>query len=144
MSEQNALNSANSAEQSYQNAKACQEQACLCATQAELSRQAASKSESNASSSEKAAKTAQERAEQAAQQAENIAGGDFLERPVYDTQGKKRDIFNYVDDAVEGLASEEYVTKAIGNIQVDVTADIPLHMSINSAGGLRITYDNGV
>ena len=28
-------------------------------------------------------------------------------------------------------------------IKVDVTADVPMHLSINASGGLRITYDDG-
>lgn len=27
--------------------------------------------------------------------------------------------------------------------QLNVTCDIPMHMSINESGGLRITYDDG-
>lgn len=98
VSEQNAKSSATSAEQSYQNAKNCQEQACLCATQAELSRQAAADSETNAASSEKNAATSAQEAKKAAEEAKIAAGGDYLERSVYDPQGKKQDIFKYVDD----------------------------------------------
>ena len=64
LSEQNALNSANTAKASEQAAKACQEQACSCATQAGLSRDAAK-------ASEQAAKEAADRAVEA-------AGGDFV------------------------------------------------------------------
>lgn len=120
VSEQNALASATSAEASYRNALACQETACNCASNASLS-------ESNAKASETTALSAAERAEDAAERAETAAGGDYLERPTYDPQNKKTDIFKYVDDA-------------IGNIVVDVTSDVPMHLSVNASGGLTITY----
>lgn len=107
VSEQNALNSANAAEASRQAALACQEQACLCATQASLSQQKAATSESNAATSEQAAKKAQEEAEKAAGEAKAIAGGDFLETPVYDPNGKETDVFKYVDDAMTEKFGEE-------------------------------------
>lgn len=130
VSETNAKNSADEAEASYRAALECQQNACNCASNAALSESNALDSANNASASERAAKEAKEAAEKARDEAENIAGGDFLERAVYDPQGKKQDIFEYVDNAV-------------GNIEVDVTADVPMHFSINANGGLRITYDDG-
>ncbi|MBP3342308.1 MAG: hypothetical protein J6K99_07260 [Peptococcaceae bacterium] len=105
VSEQNALNSANAAEASNQAAKTCQEQACLCASKAKLSETNAATSESNALNSvndaaeqAKAAEESAKAAAESAKKAETLAGGDFLDRPTYDPQGKKQDIFKYVDD----------------------------------------------
>jgi hypothetical protein len=130
VSEENALLSANAAGQAMQTAIECQKNACNCATNASLSESNALSSANNASASERAAEEAKQAAEKARDEAEAIAGGDFLEKAVYDPQGKKQDIF-------------EYVNNAVGNIEVDVTADIPMHFSINANGGLRITYDDG-
>lgn len=64
LSEQNALNSANTAKASEQAAKTCQEQACSCATQAGLSRDAA--------------KASEQAAKEYAQEAKDYSGGDFV------------------------------------------------------------------
>lgn len=39
-----------------------------------------------------------------------------------------------------GAYTKEEVDNAIGNIVVDVTSDVPMHFSVNSSGGLTITY----
>ena len=50
----------------------------------------------------------------------------------------------------EIVATEAYVQEQINNIKIPetqtstVTSDIPIHLSINTTGGLRITYDNGL
>jgi hypothetical protein len=130
VSETNAKNSADEAEESYRAALECQQNACNCASRASISELNASTYENNASQSADKAEQSAEEAKAAAEEAKAAAGGNYLREEVYDPQGKKQDIFEYVDNAV-------------GNIEVDVTADIPMHFSINANGGLRITYDDG-
>lgn len=123
VSEQNALNSANAAKASEQAAKQYQEQACACATNAKTSETNAAKSENNASASERNAAKSEAEAKEAAEQAKSIAGGDFLERPVYDTQGKKRDIFNYVDEQIALITQTGIPKLTIDVLPVVATTD---------------------
>lgn len=46
------------------------------------------------------AQQAKAAAEKARDEAQAIAGGDFLERPTYDPEGRRTDIFRYVDNTV--------------------------------------------
>lgn len=39
-----------------------------------------------------------------------------------------------------GAYTKEEVNSAISNIKINVTSDVPMHLSINASGGLRITY----
>lgn len=49
-----------------------------------------------------------------------------------------------LDRLVETVATQVYVDEQIANIpDQTVTSDIPIHLSINESGGLRITYDDG-
>ena len=57
----------------------------------------AQSSANQASQAEAAAREAQTKAEEARDAAEAIAGGDFLERSVYDPQGKRTDIFAEIE-----------------------------------------------
>ena len=51
-------------------------------------------------------------AEAARDEAQAIAGGDFMERNVYDTQGRKSDIFIYVDEIASGKAPTSHASAA--------------------------------
>lgn len=58
-------------------------------------------------------------AEAARDEAQAFAGGDFLERPTYDPQGRKRDIFAYVDEIAKDKAAANH-----GNhVPITETAD---------------------
>ena len=61
-------------------------------------------------------------AEAARDEAQAFAGGDFLDRPTYDPQGRKQDIFAYVDDIAKGKVS---VADIIDNLTTNV-ANKPL------------------
>ena len=39
-----------------------------------------------------------------------------------------------------GACTIEEVNEALSNVKIDVTSDVPMHFSVNSSGGLTITY----
>ena len=53
--------------------------------------------------------------------AEAGLGGDYLDKEVYDPQGKEQDVFQYTDDAVEALQQEveEALNNALTNVSVN-------------------------
>lgn len=111
-SKQSAATSAQNAATSEANAKTSEGNAKTSETNAKASENAAKTSETNAANSSTSAQAAQKAAEQARNEAQAIAGGDFMERTTYDPQGKKTDIFKYVDDAVSNIPAPD-LTKCV-------------------------------
>ena len=71
-----------------------------------------------------AAESAKVAAEQARDEAKNIAGGDFLSASVYDPQGKKTDIFAYVEEHGGGkYDADDALAVAAESGLVDPVAD---------------------
>lgn len=71
-----------------------------------------------------AAESAKEAAEKARDEAQAIVGGDFMDKSVYDPQGKARDIFAYVDEMLGSAGAQ--VAKATlpkGRMRGDVNGD---------------------
>lgn len=71
-----------------------------------------------------AAESAKEAAEKARDEAQSIVGGDFMDKNVYDPQGKARDIFAYVDEMLGSAGAQ--VAKATlpkGRMRGDVNGD---------------------
>ena len=106
-----AQDAAEQAEQAAKDAQAAADSVAYVTEKAEEAAQAAL-----------AAQQAKEAAETARDEAQAIAGGDFLERPTYDPQGRKQDIFAYVDDIAKGKVS---VADIIDNLTTNV-ANKPL------------------
>lgn len=73
------------------------------------------------------AQAAQKAAEQARDEAQAIAAGDFMERTTYDPQGKKTDIFEYVDEKLK-------------DVDFDVTAD---EVTFADGETFQQKYDSG-
>ena len=101
-----------SAEQAAENAaiakaaaEASAQTASASANMAATSEQNAKKSEAVVAANTAEAKAAQIAAEKARDEARTIAGGDFLETGIYDPQGKKTDIFAYVDEQIGDIGS---------------------------------------
>ena len=101
-----------SAEQAAENAAVAKVAAETAAQAASASADMAAASELKAKKSESVvaantaeAKAAQVAAEKARDEARTIAGGDFLEISIYDPQGKKTDIFAYVDKQIGDIGT---------------------------------------
>ena len=97
-SAQAASRSAGNAATSETNAKTSETNAAESSSAAKASASNAKASETAAETAEAGAKAAQAAAEAAAQEAKAAASGDYLERSIYDPQGKKTDIFAYVEE----------------------------------------------
>ena len=62
-----------------------------------------------------------------------------LKKPEYNEYvdiGALNENFDILDEKLKEI---EEATE----IKVDVTADVPMHLSVTASGGLRITYDDG-
>lgn len=76
-------------------------------TEAQSSAREAKASEEAAVRSADSAASAQKAAEKARDEAQSIVGGDYMDKPVYDPQGKAQDIFKYIDDAVGNIPTPD-------------------------------------
>ena len=84
----------------------------------------AQNSANQAAQAEMAAREAQNKAEEARNAAEAIAGGDFLERSVYDPQGKRTDIFAELGKKanLSDVYSQKEVDQIINNLGSNFTS----------------------
>lgn len=151
---ENARLSANDAAISQGEALECANRSCNCAANAErqviLAEEEAEKAKIAASDAKERADAAAisvsaaaeeaDRAKREADRARDIAGGDFLERSVYDPQGIGRDIFTYCDSSnidcgyfIEGAVRSH---NADPNAHTNMTADANVSSLSNTGDSL--------
>ena len=136
----NAKASADAAATSQEEARDCANQACVCASNAEVTEReiealksqteekanAAKSSADAAATSVSAAAAEADRAKKEADRASDIVGGDFLERSIYDPQGRREDIFDcdidcgyFVESEAEKVVANNASKVAHRNIIID-------------------------
>lgn len=118
-----AASSKSASERSAANAAESERQAALSEADAETYKLQAAESKRAAAQSESAAKDAQAAAEKARDEAKDIVGGDFMDKKVYDPQGKAQDVFKYVEDKIAAIPKP------------DVSAEINTHNTNDEAHG---------